>query len=230
MSGAGSGNNRNPNDRDERARREKDEKARKDRASRNLLSAMQSRERKTMLKAHLTSEKARLQESNAILRAQLDSLSSLSGAGPSRAGSSSAAGSCRSQQLAASGGGPSGGGGGGGSGEMLQLSDNMSKLFGGRKQISSRAAVDLLDRALSGGANKPPPVDADLVRMWDQAQERAPKTRKPKFYDTPAHAAEAQIAIQAKRKAAQEKKKKEQAAKAAKRAAAAKRGSSSKRR
>ncbi len=213
MSGSGSGHNRNPNDREEKARKERE------RAARNLLSAKQSRERKIMFKAHLTAEKARLQESNAILRAQLDSLSGTSGAGPSRAGPSSAAGSSRSHHAS-----------GGGDDDMLQLSDQMSKLLGGRKHISSRAAVDLLDRALSGSAVKSAPVDPQLVRLWDEAQERAPKTRKPVYYDSPAQAAQAAMEIQAKKKASQEKKKKEQAAKAAKRAAAQKRGGSSSKR
>lgn len=215
MSGSGAGSNRHPNDREEKQRKERE------RAARNLLSAKQSRERKIMFKAHLTAEKARLQESNAIMRAQLDSLSGASGAGPSRAGSSSGAGSSRSHAR---------GGSGGGDDDCLVLSDQMSKLLGGRKHISSKAAVDLLDRALSGGAGKGPPVDSQLVKLWDDAQERAPKTRKPIYYDTPAAAAQAAIEIQKKKKASQEKKKKEQAAKEARRLAAAKRGGSSKRR
>lgn len=179
------------------------------REARNNESAKKSRERKTMLKAHLTAEKARLLESNALMRAQLDNLMSAdgsSGAGSSSAprpgGSSSRAGPSRA--------GPSSGGE-----EMLQLSDSMSKLFGGRKEISSRAAVDLLDRVLSGGQGKGPPVDGDLVNRWGAAQARAPVVPKPNYYNSAAEAANHAKEIQAKKKAASERKKAAAAAKKA---------------
>lgn len=180
----------------------------KAREARNLRAAKESRERKTMLKAHLTAEKARLMESNALLRAQLDNLTGGGGSSSSRHHHHS-----------------SNHHGGGGSGDMLQLSDAMSKLFGGRKEISSRAAVDMLDRALTGGADKPPPVDPELARLWDDAQARAPVVRKPQFYPTPAAAAAKAMEIQEKRKAAKERKQRNAALQEQKRQA--KRGSSS---
>jgi len=190
----------------------------KAREARNLRAAKESRERKTMLKAHLTAEKARLMESNALLRAQLDNIT---GGGSSGAGSShhrhvppSMASGHRGHH-----------GHGHGGNDMLTLSDSMSKLFGGRKEISSQAAVDMLDRALTGGADKPPPVDPELARLWDDAQARAPVVRKPQYYATPAAAAAKALEIQEKRKAAKEKKQRIAAAQDAKRQA--RRGSSS---
>ncbi len=61
---------------------------------------------------------------------------------------------------------------------MVQLSDAMSQLFGGRKEISSAAAVDLFDRALTGSRGKGPPVDPELCAMWNAAQRAAPKNPK----------------------------------------------------
>lgn len=175
------------------------------REARNNESAKKSRERKTMTKAHLTSEKARLLESNALLRAQLDTLLGPSASG---AGSSSARG-------AGKGAGPSRGAAGE---EMLELSEQMSKLFGGRKHISSQAAVDMLDRALTGGAGKGAPVDAELVRSWGAAQARAPVVPKPQYYGSPAEAAAHAREIAAKKKASAEKNKAQAKAAAAKRA------------
>lgn len=194
-----------------------DKDKKRTREARNLRSAKESRERKVMLKAHLTAEKARLLEQNAILRAQMESMNRASGGGSSGAGPSSAP----------RGGGSSSRHAGGGHDDMLELSDAMSKLFGGRKEISSRAAVDMLDRVLTGSKDKPAPVDQELVDLWDAAQARAPVVPKPQYYASPAEAARKAMEIAEKRKRAKEKKAAREAARAA--AASKKGGSSSKR-
>lgn len=126
------------------------------RAQRNLAAANASRQRKKLHKASLVEEKSYFSERNAILRQQIELLPTVGGVyspGPS----SSSSRSCNP--------------------EMLQLSDEMAKLFG-RKEIPAAGAVDLLDRVLSGSKGKAPAKDPELVRLWAQAQRAAPKNPK----------------------------------------------------
>lgn len=121
-----------------------------ERRARNLQAANISRQRRREEISSLEQERARLREANELLRARLNISSSATlGAGKLPPGISA----------------PSG---------KVPLGPAMRKLTN-RAAVDGAAAVDLLDRAISGSKGKGPPVDPALVKLWQDAAKKAPK-------------------------------------------------------
>lgn len=119
-----------------------------ERRARNLASANLSRQRRKERMASMTDDKARVNESNEILRTRAELRPS--GAAPAKRDGSS-----------------SRGGG-------TELGPAMQRLMR-TKDISDEAALDLLNRAISGGRGRGPPVDRGVNSKWSEGVKQAPK-------------------------------------------------------
>lgn len=64
---------------------------------------------------------------------------------------------------------------------MIVLGPAMQQLVR-RREMDSKAVVDLFDRAISGNQGKGPPLDADAAKRLAEATERMPRDarRSPK--------------------------------------------------
>lgn len=137
-------------------KRSSEEKA-EDRRQRNLASAYASRSRKRETIAHLEAEKARLNEANAMLRTRLnlEPTQTLPAASPIGHRSHNGTG-------------------------HMETGPGLRKIT--KKQVmKDEAAVDLLDRVLTGSRGKGTPVDPALVQKWVRGLKTTPNdpTKKP---------------------------------------------------
>ena len=122
-----------------------------ERRARNLASANVSRQRRREQISSLEQERARLNEVNDMLRTRLE-ISPTSGLPPL-------------QKIPK---------GSGSRSSKVETGPGMRKLQK-QKDLDAKVAVDLADRAVSGGKGKSTPLDPELVKSWAAAGKKAPK-------------------------------------------------------